>query len=225
MAVTHPQASVTTPATRQRPPARRGALRRIAAGVAGLGLAAAAVYAQTFAPSFEELGAFLTYKGGIGRPVETGRFTVKVTSVGAARAVDTTDFSNKVSKVGTSNVFLLVNMVATTPREPMQLAALTPPVLMSGDGRRYKPTDKVAESLTMFNKWIQPGLWSSGVLVFEVPKDAVRGARFVFRPPTGAIPVDSFAPEVEIDLGLSGAAGDRLVSQAEAFHSLVPKTS
>jgi hypothetical protein len=197
---------------------------RIAAGVAGLALAAAAVYAQTLSMPFEQHDSFLTYKGRIGQAVQTPRFSVKVTSVTSATSVDTTDFSGKVAKVATSNLFLLVGVSATTAREPMRLSSLAPPVLLTADGRRYKPTDKVNETLTAFNTWFQPGFWSSGTLVFEVPKGAVPGARFVFVPPVSGLVVDNFAPEAEINLGLSGPAATRLTDHPENHHSLVSKS-
>ncbi|WP_169987359.1 DUF4352 domain-containing protein [Microbispora sp. H10836] len=207
-----------------RPP-RRGAGRRIAAGVAGIALAAAAVYVQqNHTMSFEDRLSFITYKGRIGETVEAKRFTVKVQSVTAARAVDTTDYSNKVTKVETSNIFLLVDVSATSTREPMRLSTLGPPFLLTEDGRRYRPTDKVDNSLTLFNRWIQPGFWVSGLLVFEVPKDALPGAALVFVPPNSAIVVDTFAPEAQVDLGLSDDSAARLVSQAEEYHSLVSKS-
>ena len=224
MAVAQTESRATHRASRARPPRRRGVGQRIVSGVLGIALAAAAVYAQqNLAMSFEQRVSFLTYKGRIGETVETKRFTVKVTSVSAARAVDTKDFSNEVTKVETSNLFLLVDVSATSARDPMRLSKLTPPILLTEDGRRYSPTDKVDESLTLFNRWIQPGFWSSGVLVFEVPKDAVPGARLVFIPPNGMI-VDTFAPEAEVDLGLTSAAASRLISQAEEYHSLVSKS-
>jgi hypothetical protein len=224
MAVTHPETREARPAA-QSPPARRSVAGRVAGVVIGLALAAAAVFAQTHAMSFEQRNSFLTTKGRLGEAVETSRFTVKVTSVSAARAVDTKDFTGKVIKVETSNLFLLVKLSVTTPREPMRLSRLGPPVLLTEDGRRYDPTDKVDEGLTVFNKRFQPGFWSSGALVFEVPKEAVPGARLVFIPPVAAIVVDNFAPEAEIDLGLSSDAAARLVSQAEDYHSLVNRSS
>ncbi|MEU8192726.1 DUF4352 domain-containing protein [Microbispora amethystogenes] len=202
-------------------PRRRGLGRRLAAGVAGVVLAAAAVYAQqNFAMPFEQRASFLTYKGRIGETVATKRFSVKVVSVTAARAVDTKDYSGKVTKVGTSHLFLLIDVTATSAREPMKLSKLSPPVLLSEDGRRYLPTDKVDESLTLFNRYIQPGFWTSGTLVFEVPKDAVPGASLVFIPPVSPLVVDNSAPEAQVDLDLSGAAADRLIAQAEDYHTL-----
>ncbi|MBX6385757.1 MAG: DUF4352 domain-containing protein [Microbispora sp.] len=221
MAVSQAERSTSRRAARTK--AKPGGVgRRMAAGVAGIVLAAAAVYAQqNFAMSFEQRTSYLTYKGRIGETVETKRFTVKVLSVSAAHAVDTTNFSSKTVKVATSNLFLLVDVSATSAREPFRLSTLLPPVLLTEDGRRYQPTDKVDESLTLFNKWIQPGFWSSGVLVFEVPPDAVAGASFVFIPPVSPLVNDNYAPEAQIDLGLSRAAADRLIAKAEDYHSLV----
>ncbi len=219
MAVTHPETRAQAPSG-STPAARKGVVRRVVDFVMGVALAAGAVYAQTFSMSFEQRNSFLTTKGAIGQAVVTDRFSVKVTSVTAAHAVDTKDFSGRVTKVDSSNVFLLVNVSATTPRDPMRLSATTPPILRTADDRRYKPTDKVDESLTLFHKWLQPGWWSAGVLVFEVPKDALPGANLIFIPPNEVI-VDNFAPEAQIDLGLTDAAAAKLISQAEDYHSLV----
>lgn len=203
-------------------PRRKRFAARLAGAVVGTALAAAAVYAQTFALPYEQRTSLITMKGRIGEIVETTRFSVKVTSVTAARSVDTTDFSNNVTKVETSNLFLLVDVSLTTTREPMRLSPGSNVVLLTRDGRRYQTTDKVEQSLTAFNKRFQPGFWSSGVLVFEIPKDAVAGARLVLAPPAGYI-TDFSAPEAEIDLGLSGEAAKRLIAQAAEHHSLVSK--
>lgn len=126
MTITQVESRTARRAARKKPP-RRGVGRRIAAGVAGIVLAAAAVYAQqNFSVSFEQRTSYLTYKGRIGETVETKRFTVKALSVTAAHAVDTTDYSNKVSKVATSNLFLLVDVSATSAREPFKLSRLSP---------------------------------------------------------------------------------------------------
>ncbi|MFC0864591.1 DUF4352 domain-containing protein [Sphaerimonospora cavernae] len=224
MAVTQSGAS---PVTRQpvescRRPSRRGAGARVVTAIAGVVLAAAAVYAQTFILPTEQRSSRVTANGLVGEVVETHGFSIKVSSVTAANAVDTTDFSDNVTKVGTSNLFLLVDISITTTRVPMRLSPGSNVVLLTEDGRRYQTTDKVDVSLTAFNRRYQPGFWSSGVLVFEVPKDAVPGARMIVAPPSEVI-VDYSAPEAEIDLGLSGDAASRLIKQAEDYHSLVSK--
>jgi hypothetical protein len=182
----------------------------------GVALVAAAVYAQTFTMSLEDGVMPLTSKGAIGQSVTTTRFSARVDSVAAAHALKITDATGKPAEVATDALFLVVKVSATVPKEPIKLAKLTPPVLLTPDGRRFNPTDKVDESLTFFSKWIQPGWWSSGVLVYEVPRDALEGAKFVFLPPTGVIVVDALLPEAEIDLGLDGAAADRLAARAAA---------
>jgi hypothetical protein len=203
---------------------RRSVVGRVSAIVAGLALAAAAVWAQSNSMSYEQRGSFLTTKGEIGQLVETNRYTVKVTTVTAAHAVDTRSTSGDAVKVETRYLFLLVNLRATTRTEPMRLSTLGPPVLLTADGRRYRPTDKVDEALTFFSKQVQPGLWSTGTLIYEVPPAALPGIRFVFIPPVSAFVVDNSAPEAEIDLGLTDAAAARLTSRAEAYHPLVAKS-
>ncbi|ADG87192.1 hypothetical protein TBS_28000 [Thermobispora bispora] len=224
MTVTQPQLpSVEGPAAEARP-AKAGAGRRIARGLIGLALAAAAVYAQTFEPSYEEQLSNLTVHGRIGEVVHTSRYSVKVNWIKAALSVDTKNFGvGDTIQVRTSNLFLVVNISARGVREPFRLSQGSPPVLRTRDDRVYWPTDKVDSSLTLFSKWIQPGLWSSGVLVYEVPKDAVPGARLVFAPPAGLLVVDLYQPETEIDLGLTGGAAARLIDEAEEYHTLVNK--
>ncbi|GII39713.1 hypothetical protein Pph01_47160 [Planotetraspora phitsanulokensis] len=173
---------------------------------------------------YEERVSFLTTTGRIGQVVETNRYSVKVTSVSSALAVDTKNFSGQTLKVKAAYLFLLVNVSATTVRRPMDLSVSSPPVLLAADGRRYNPTDRVDQSLTLLSKRFQPGLWSSGVLAYEVPKNAVAGARFVFAPSAGAIPVDTSTPEAEIDLGLTPSAAAKLISHTPAYVSLVNKT-
>jgi hypothetical protein len=208
----------------RRPAERRSVVGRVSAIVAGLALAVAAVWAQSNSMSYEQRGSFLTTKGAIGQFVETNRYTVKVTKVTTAHAVDTRSISGDAVKVATDYLFLLVNLTATTPREPMKLSTLAPPVLLTADGRRYKPTDKVDETLTFVSKQVQPGLWSAGTLIYEVPPAALPGARFVFIPPVSAFVVDNSAPEAEIDLGITDEAAARLISRAEAYHPLVAKS-
>ncbi|WP_067174552.1 DUF4352 domain-containing protein [Microtetraspora niveoalba] len=211
-----PEATATGPSQ-----PRPGVVMRVVGIVAGLALAAAAVYAQTFTMPYEQRGSALTVKGAAGELVETNRFSAKVTSVTAAHAVNTQDTAGQTVEVATSNLFLVIDVTATTPKRPLQLSRLQPPVLLTADGRRYKPTDKVSDSLTLFNKMLQPGLWSKGVLVFEIPEDVLPGLRLVVVPPQGALVVDTFVPEAEIDLGLTDAAAARLVAGAEKLHSLV----
>src|SRR5690606_41865349 len=81
-------------------PARRaGHLRhppplptRRSSDLIGLALAAAAVYAQTFEPSYEEQLSNLTVHGRIGEVVHTSRYSVKVNWIKAALSVDTKNF-------------------------------------------------------------------------------------------------------------------------------------
>jgi hypothetical protein len=212
-AIVSPERTVRRPEGARRRPATPGG-RRALQGLIGVVLVALAVYTQTFKMTTEDSVMPLTSKGAIGQAVTTTRFSARVDSVTAAHSVKFPDAASRPVEVKTDALFLVVKVSATVPKEPLKLAKLTPPVLLTADGRRYNPTDKVDESSTLFQKWIQPGWWATGVLVYEVPRDALAGAQFVFLPPTGLIVVDALLPEAQIDLGLDQAAADRLASQA-----------
>ncbi|WP_214109754.1 DUF4352 domain-containing protein [Acrocarpospora catenulata] len=218
VAVQAPPATAAPPAAK---PSFWGRAGRFTLGVA---LAAAAVYAQSLAMPFDQKGSFLTHHGSLGEEVSADRFIAKVTKVSAAKSVDTRDYSGQTGKVQTSHLFLVLDVSGTVEREPVQLRG-SDVWLHAGDGRRYQRTDKVDESITLVGKYLQPGWWTSAPLVFEVPEDAVPGAKLVINAPTSAFVVDSFAPEAEIDLKLSEPAAARLIEAAEPFHPLVPANS
>ncbi|GAA0985232.1 hypothetical protein GCM10009555_060310 [Acrocarpospora macrocephala] len=201
-------------------PAKAPFLTRTGRFVLGVALAAAAVYAQSLAMPFEQKGSFLTRHGSVGQIVSADRFNARVSKVTAAKAVDTRDVSGKTAKVQTSHVFLVLDVSGTVDKEPLKLGSFDV-WLHSGDGRRYLATDKVDSSLTLVGRWLQAGWWISGPLVFEVPKEALAGAKLVITTPSSAFVEDTFAPEAEIDLGLSDAAAAKLAAEAQEFHSLV----
>ncbi|TKK90868.1 DUF4352 domain-containing protein [Herbidospora galbida] len=177
---------------------RRGFLRRLGASALGLSLAAAAVYAQTLALDPEEKSANLTTSGALGEEVVTSRFSVKVTKTALATSVDLPD-----ATIETGNLFLVVHVSATSPAEPFRFRPHTAWLLTEAD-KTYKATDKVAEDATLLGKWVQAGWWIDAPLVFEVPKEALRGSELVLFSASDALVVDVLAPEAQIDLGLTG---------------------
>ncbi|WP_061295143.1 DUF4352 domain-containing protein [Herbidospora cretacea] len=183
---------------RARKRARRpGFLRRLAGLLLGLGLAAAALYTQTIALSPND-ETYVTSSGSLGEEVVTSRFSVKVTKTAVATSVDVAD-----TTVETGNLFLVVHVSATSRSEPIQFRPAGAWLLTEGD-KRYQVTDKVAEDATFLGKWVQAGWWIDAPLVFEVPKEALRGSELVLRWPDAAIAADNLAPDVQIDLGLTG---------------------
>ncbi|WP_113702657.1 hypothetical protein [Nonomuraea lactucae] len=209
------QVSAETPVRRGRRPARgrRDGSRALNA-VLGLLLAGGAVGVQTLALSENDYKAPLTYVGHKGQVVDALRFTVRLDSFSTARAIQT----SSTKTIETDQVFLVVRASAKSSLKPYHLAQ---PVLLDGEGRRFSATDRIDSGLTLAAKWAQPGIWVAGPFFFEVPASALAGARVVFAPPASALPVEPYAPEVEIDLGLDEEAARRLAGTPQAVYSLI----
>ncbi|GGS88168.1 hypothetical protein GCM10010156_53310 [Planobispora rosea] len=206
--------TTTTPRPASRPPSR---LRRAGAVIAGIALAAAAVAVQAVALEHEDRLGNLTWTGRIGDEVVASRFSARVTGVHGAKSIQITDVTDKVEKATTSGLFVIVEVGATAHREPQKFG---PPVLLAEDGKRYAATDKVKPSLTITHPYIQPGWWTEGVAVFEVPVAALTGARIVLPLTNGFFIKEANLPEVEIDLGLDDAATQRLIAGAEDVYPM-----
>ncbi|GAA3443842.1 hypothetical protein [Planomonospora venezuelensis] len=200
-----------------RPPRPPGRLRRAGALLAGLALAAAAVALQSAAPEPGERGAPLTSTGRVGDEVAASRFTARVEAVHAARSVEIADAAGAVETATTSGIFVVVEAAATAHREPQKFGR---PVLLSGDGKRYTATDKVDSTLDIAYPYVQPGWWTEGVAVFDVPVTALTGSRIVLAPGGGGFIGEAYPPEAEIDLGLDDAGTQRLIAAAKDVHRL-----
>jgi hypothetical protein len=177
-------------------------------------LVGGAIGVETFRLLDNDFTAPLTYTGGKGEVVDARRFTVRLDSFTVAKAVRT----GADKTVETDLVFLVVRASAKSSRQPYHLAQ---PVLLDGEGRRFAATDRVDSGLTLAAKWAQPDIWVNGPFVFEVPPSALAGAAVVFSLPGSAVPVEPYAPEVEIDLGLDEAGARKLTAAPQDVYSLV----
>ncbi|WP_214325329.1 hypothetical protein [Nonomuraea sediminis] len=196
------QQQVTAPGRGQRKGGRRSAGSVVLNTVLGLALAAGAVSLQTLAMSADDMDSRLTYSGAKGQEVNAGRFAVKVKGVSSAKQIRTFD-----KTVPTDQIFLVVDAEATVPKTPLNLAA---PVLLTADGRRFAGSDKVNSTLSGVP--IQPGWWTPGVFIFEVPVDALAGAKAVISPQGSALYGEPLMPEAQVDLGIDDATAKRLAS-------------
>ncbi|WP_336208525.1 hypothetical protein [Nonomuraea sp. LPB2021202275-12-8] len=188
----------------RRQPPRRRAGRAVLGVLTGLVLAAGAVAVQSLELTQEGKDAPLTFLGAKGEAVDAGRFSVRVLKVSSAKAV-----KGQGGDVPAEQLFLVVEAEATVSKEPVHLA---PPTLLTADGKKFVATDKVDKSLTLANPWIQPGWWSRGKFVFEVPSSALPGAQAVFQLPVSGLYSEPLPPEAQIDLGIDEAAGKQLAS-------------
>ncbi|MEV4159862.1 hypothetical protein [Nonomuraea dietziae] len=202
----------SAPTRRSRRAARGRAGSRTLSAIAGLVLVAAAVAVQTLGLTPNDRGAPISTTGSLGEDVDTGRFTVRVDNVAAARAVETLS----AEPVATEQLFVVVTASATSAKEPLKLGQ---PRLITPDGVSYEATDKIPATNTLANPWVQPGFWVSGFFVFEVPASAVQGAKVAFGLPKSAL-VEPFEPEVEVDLGLDEAKAAQLTSAPQDVYPL-----
>lgn len=207
----------SAPPRQSRRSSRKGGGSKVLNAVVGLALAGGAIGLQTLMLTSEQLDAPLTYTGAVKDEVDTGRFSARVDSISSARAIDVGDKTIEAAK---DQVFLVVQAAATVPKEPLHLQ---PAELLTDDGKRFAATDRIEKAKTLSNPWIQPGWWSSGLFVFEVPASALPGARAVFSIPTSIFYGEPYMPEVEVDLGLDDAAAQRLFTAPEDVYQLGDK--
>ncbi|MFG1709115.1 hypothetical protein ACFLIM_38585 [Nonomuraea sp. M3C6] len=198
----HTAAPRRTRSRRQAP--RRGQGAVVLHAVVGLALAAGAVAIQTLQLSGDDMGKPLTYTGAKGQNVDAGRFSVRVQKVSSAKTIKALD-----ETVPTDRLFLVVEAAATAPKEPVHLGQ---PKLITADGKVFAATDKVNKERTLAYPWIQPGWWTTGKFVFEVPASALPGAQAVFQLPVGGLYSEPLPPEAQIDLGIDDATAKQLSS-------------
>ncbi|MGN9841559.1 hypothetical protein ACTMTI_25870 [Nonomuraea sp. H19] len=215
MTATQEQSAVAPPRRGRRAERRRGGGAAKALGVvAGLLLVSAAMGVQTLHLAEGELSDPLAYAGDKGEAVDARRFTVRVDSFTAAKSIQ-----SSTKTIGTDNLFLIVNASAKSSLEPYHLGD---PVLVTADGKKFDATDRVDNSVTLSSKWMQPDIWVRGQFFFEVPPSALAGAHILFGLPNSMI-VESYQPEVEIDLGLDEEGARKLAASPQDVYSTVKK--
>ncbi|MGW0807612.1 hypothetical protein [Nonomuraea sp. NPDC002799] len=216
MTATEPRTSVVPGTRRDRRAGRRGGGggTRLLGVVAGLLLVAAAIGVQALRLTDEQRSAPLTYAGAKGEIVDAKRFTVRLDAFTAARSIQ--DGSQT---IGTDQLFLIVSVSAKSSLKPYHLGQ---PVLLTADGKKFDATDRVDTGVTMSTTWVQPDIWVSGRFYFEVPPSALPGARVVFGLPPSVL-VESYQPEVEVDLGLDEAAAGKLAAAPQDVYSTAKK--
>jgi hypothetical protein len=173
----------------------RELLVRGGAGVVGTGLLVAAMWVHTMRPKVDakEMDP-LRNDGRIGQTVSNRMFSVRVDGVQAARSLAPgLSFGNEPA-IGTDGVYLAVRIRARSEREPLRLgtAVLETP---GGYGYRYDPRDGTTSTVPD----MQPMIWAPGTLLFELPKDRLRGAHLVVG--TGGL-LPQLSAAADIDLGI-----------------------
>ncbi|RCG31742.1 hypothetical protein DQ384_09390 [Sphaerisporangium album] len=215
--VTHPgfvPDAPARPSPQGAPRARVPVWRRVLGAIAGLALACGAVYVQSLVLTPDQLNDPITTSGGMHDELVTDRFSTRVERLEFARTVRVKQ-TYTTDEATTDNIFLIVKVGATTPRRPTRLDAH----LLTADGLRFEPTDRVAATASMADKWVQPGWWRSGFFFFEVPKPAVAGLRLVVAEPETLFG-DTWVAETSADLGLDETEAERMVGAAKDVYEV-----
>ncbi|MEV7966561.1 hypothetical protein AB0O34_11340 [Sphaerisporangium sp. NPDC088356] len=209
-----PDAPPTAPA-RPEPPRRRVPLwRRTVSAVVGLALVCAAVYVQTYVLTVDQRRAPLTVSGGMHQELRTSHFSARLERVEFARSVRVKK-QYGTEEATADQVFLIAKVGLTSPRRPLRITAH----VITADGLRFEPTDRVDAGATLGDKWIQPAWWRSGFYFFDLPVDKVAGARVVVAEPATLFGTD-YMPEIALDPGLDQAKARQLTDAAKDVYEV-----
>src|SRR5690606_8554897 len=182
-------------------PARSRRPRRIRDAVATLVILALAVYLHTLVLTPDDLAARLTSSAAPGEVAETGRFSARLDRVEFARSIElqTTRVNaatgqeevTRSTRIDTPYIFVIASVSATAPKDPTKIDQAG---LETADDLFFVATDGVERRFTLGETFIQPGFWSSGMCVFEVPPEALPGSKVVLTVPSTNGIYDSIYP-------------------------------
>lgn len=175
----------------------RQVLLRGGAAVGGTVLLAGAMWLHSVRPEVraEALDPIRT-GGTVGEKVMTRDFGVRVEKVDAARSLESDYALGGKPPVGTDGVYLIVRLSATAQREPLQLRSAE---LETPGGYTFR-ADPRTTGVSVDQPTLQPMIWTSAKLLFELPKDRVEGAHVVVG--TGGL-LPQLSSAADIDLGLT----------------------
>ena len=102
-----------------------------------------------------------------------------------------------------SGVWLIVQASAMAVQEPTLIGSAA---ILTRDGRRYDSSGRLYTAPAQLStRELQPGVASQGLLIFELPAEAVAGATLAL----AANRLDRLDSELRIDLGLDQAPTPR----------------
>lgn len=167
-------------------------------------LASAATLAMLLAmresmPNYNARMAPIVERGAPGEYVHGRRFAARVTAVETARMLRfaRSGTPDSVEQRDSSGVWLIVQASAMAVQEPTLIGSAA---ILTRDGRRYEQSGRLYNAPpTLAARELQAGVASAGVLIFELPVDALAGARLAL----AANRIDPLDSELQIDLALA----------------------
>ena len=194
--------------------------RRVLSGAIMVALLAAATFVHSkHERDYDALYAPLGSSGSVGQTVTSGPFRMRVDKVTVAGSVTQGAYHGygPPLRPAPSAIFVLVDGRIQADSEATKL----PTVYLESGGTHYAPSDKGTQ--TKFTDSIaEPGYWTTGTWLFEVPRDTLAGVRLVVSPravddnpaPVRIFPHYGFelSPQAEVDLGITGAKADSFLA-------------
>lgn len=170
----------------------------------GLLLAAALLLAmRETTPNYDARTGPIIERGKPGEFVRGRRFAARVDAVVTASHLRFTRAGDAVEQRDSSGTWLIVQASAMAAREPSLIGSAA---ILTRDGRRYDSSGRLyAAPPQLTTRELQPGVASQGLLIFELPADAVAGASLVL----AATRLDRLDSELQIALGLDTAPAPR----------------
>lgn len=172
--------------------------------LAGLLVAAALLLGmRETTPNYDDRVGPVIERGKPGEFVHGRRFAARVDSVTSASRLRFTRMADAVEQRDSSGIWLIVQASAMAVQEPTLIGSAA---VLTRDGRRYDSSGRLYTAPGQLStRELQPGVASQGLLVFELPADAVAGATLVL----AANRLDRLDSELRIDLGLATAPAPR----------------
>jgi hypothetical protein len=172
--------------------------------VAGLLISAALLLAmRETTPNYDARVGPVIERGKPGKFVHGRRFAARVDAVATASRLRFTRAADTVEQRDSSGTWLIVQASAMAVREPSLIGSAA---ILTRDGRRYDTSGRLYTAPGQLTaRELQPGVASQGLLIFELPADAVAGATLVL----AANRLDRLDSELRIALGLTTAPAPR----------------
>jgi hypothetical protein len=131
---------------------------------------------QATTPPYAKLTGPISTVGRQGQTVSSDTFGVKVNRVLKAKAIGYDQFGRTVD-LQSSGVWVVISAELQAFRKTMPVRAAT---LIGASGRMYRQSRRAGEAPNNLSvKTVQPGLPTTGLLLFELPEDELRDMKLV----------------------------------------------
>ncbi|MBM7785185.1 DUF4352 domain-containing protein [Tenggerimyces flavus] len=190
-------------------------MRRIGSVALGLLLLVAVLFVTRTAPTYEQQLGNIATSGRIGDLIDTRGFKLRVERVHTAKRVVSSS-ALRTEPFATKGIWVVI---AATLIGDWKATSYSNTRLTTPDGRIYHPTRRLGLDLLTEDGSTEPGIPRRGVILFEIPPDALEGSVLQVAKGTDS----RLGPEAIVDLRLSAAAAQRLLDDASPSLTL-PKT-